>query len=91
MPVTDFPHLAVLLFCKRSPFRIFDQFREVFNETNSTNLCRERRLAKSCHQVMLARKKHDQKERATDFQVSVSKSLKVSKISNFNFKIFECQ
>ena len=40
---------------------------------------------------MLAQKKHDQKERATDFQVSVSKYLKVSKISNFNFKISECQ
>ena len=34
IPITKFPYLTILLFCKRRSFRIFDQFRGLFKETN---------------------------------------------------------
>ena len=37
MPATKFPCLTILLFCKRSPFQILNQFRGLFKETNSKN------------------------------------------------------
>ena len=37
MPVTKLPFLTIFLFCKKRPFRIFDQFRGLFQETNSKN------------------------------------------------------
>ena len=30
MPVTKFPRLTILLFCKKQPFRIFGQFKGAF-------------------------------------------------------------
>ena len=65
MPVTKFPSLTILLFCKKKPFRIFGQFRGLFKETSSKNwvFCiekkRERKtgmvkVTKSCHQVTWA-------------------------------------
>ena len=67
MPVTRFPGLTILLFCKRRPFWIFDQFRGLFKETNSKNLgsalrkkgrekTRTVKVAKSCCQVTWAQK-----------------------------------
>ena len=66
MPVTRFPSLTIL-FCKRRPFWIFDQFRGLFKETNSKNLgfalrkkgrekTRTVKVAKSCCQVTWAQK-----------------------------------
>ena len=37
MPVTKFPCLTILLFCKRRPFQIFDQFRGLSKETKDKN------------------------------------------------------
>ena len=37
MPVTKFSCLTILLFCKRRPFQIFDQFRALLKETNNKN------------------------------------------------------
>ena len=37
MPVKKFPRFTILLFCKRRPFRILDQFRELFKETSGKN------------------------------------------------------
>ena len=37
MPVTNFPRLTILLFCKKKPFQIFGQFRGFFKETNVKN------------------------------------------------------
>ena len=37
MPVTKFPRLTILLFCKRRPFRFFGQFKNYFKETNNKN------------------------------------------------------
>ena len=37
MPVTNFPCLTILLFCKKKPFQIFGQFRGFFKETNVKN------------------------------------------------------
>ena len=34
MPVTEFPCLPIVLFCKKRPFWIFDQFRRLFKETS---------------------------------------------------------
>ena len=33
MPITKFPPLAILLFCKKKPFRIFDQFLSLKEST----------------------------------------------------------
>ena len=75
MPVTKLPFLTIFLFCKKRPFRIFDQFRGLFQETNGKiwEVCVEKekkrktqitKVGKSCHQVTWTQKKHDQKERA---------------------------
>ena len=37
IPVTKFPRLTVWFFCKRKPFKIFGQFRGLFEETNGKN------------------------------------------------------
>ena len=37
MPVTKFPRLTILLFCKRRSSKIFGQFRGFFKETNYKN------------------------------------------------------
>ena len=37
MPVTKFPRLTILLFCKKRLFRIFGQFKRLFKETNDKN------------------------------------------------------
>ena len=75
MPVIKLPFLTIFLFCKKRPFRNFDQFRGLFQETNGKNweVCVEKekkrkiqiiKVGKSCHQVTWTQKKHDQKERA---------------------------
>ena len=84
MPVTKFLRLTIWLFCKRRPFRIFGQFRELFKETTGKNWDfalrkkgREKtwmaaKLAKSCHQVTWAQKRVTKKRELI-----------------FNFKIFK--
>ena len=37
MPGIKFPRLTILLFCKRRPLAIFDQFRGLFKETKAKN------------------------------------------------------
>ena len=84
IPITKFPYLTILLFCERRSFRIFDQFRGLFKETNDKILGdyvgkgRENiwmfKVAKSCHKVTWAQKK-------------VTKKRELNYI--FNFKIFK--
>ena len=69
VPETKFPYLKILLFCRRSSFRIFDQFRGLFKQTKRRNWGKNRReitrmftAAKFCHQVTWARQKDDLKE-----------------------------
>ena len=65
MPVTKFPRLTIWFFCKSRPFRIFGQFRGLFQETNCKNwgFCvekgRERKntkVVKCFYEVTLAQK-----------------------------------
>ena len=58
MPVTKFPHLTIWLFCKRRPFQIFVQFRELFKETNNKNwgLCIEKERERKKHKWLSGHK-----------------------------------
>ena len=64
-PVTKFPRLTILLFFKRSPFWIYDQFKDFSNKLTAKiwdftlrkkgrEKARMVKVAKSCHQVTWA-------------------------------------
>ena len=72
MPVSKFPRLTMWFFCKRRPFLIFDQFRELFTEINGKTwgfALRKKgigktpmvKLVKCCHQVTCAQKRMTKK------------------------------
>ena len=81
MPVTKFPCLTILLFCRKRHFQIFDQFRGLFKETDDKTWGayngkeKERKyVAKSCRQVTWAQKKVI-KKRESSSKFLISKSL----------------